>query len=432
MGAHASARALAPQQSPRVTDAVRIDDYARPKFPLPLRLVNASRPLLRALVSLEPDALIEAAQRKTGLHDFGPDSWREPFRILVDAIRREADLSGFGFYATRSLLLGLLANRLLLEDLLKRQPEIHDERIERPLIIAGLPRTGTTHLHNLISADPSWRTLPYWESLEPVPDPREAPRDGRDPRVVRCEQAMRFQDYAMPLFKRMHEMPPDSTHEEIQLLAMDFSTMLFESAYRIPTYREWYKATDQTGAYRYLARVLKALQWLRGPRRWALKSPQHLEQIGPLVAVFPDAYFVQTHRDPLRITASLLTMLAYGHRMNGRNLDPHRIGRDWSARVEDLLRASVEQRALLPREQTYDVVFSAFMKDDLATVERVYAFSQQPLTSAGRAAIARYVESHPRGRHGTVVYDLADFGVDAAERRRALRFYQERFAIADE
>ncbi len=414
-------------------DSVRITDYAHPRFPLPLRLANASRPLLRALVSLEPDALIEAAQRKTGLTDFGPDSWREPFRILVDAIRREADLSGFGFFATRGLLVGLLANRLRIEDLIKRHPEILGERIERPLIIAGLPRTGTTHLHNLISADPAWRSLPYWESLEPVPDPRETPRaDGRDPRVLRCAQALRFQDYAMPLFKRMHEMTPDATHEEIQLLAIDFSTMLFESAYRIPTYRAWYKATDQTPAYRYLARVLKALQWLRGPKRWALKSPQHLEQIGPLVAVFPDAYFVQTHRDPLRITVSLLTMLAYGHRMNGRNLDPVAIGRDWSARAEDLLRASVEQRALLPAAQTLDVVFTEFMQDDLAMVERVYDFARQPLTAAGREAIARYVASNPRGKHGTVEYRLEDFGVDPNERRRALRFYQERFGIADE
>ncbi len=417
----------------RMADAVHITDYARPRLPLPLRLVNAGRPLLRALISLEPEALIEAARKQTGLDDFGPDSWREPFHVLVDSLRREADLSGFGFYATRRLLVGLLVNRLRLEALIRRHPEILAERIPRPLIIAGLPRTGTTHLHNLISADPAWRSLPYWESLEPIPDPRERPgSDGRDPRIARCERALRFQDYAMPLFQRMHEMTPEATHEEIQLLAMDFSTMLFESAYRVPTYRAWYQATDQTPAYRYLARVLQALQWLRGPKRWALKSPQHLEQIRPLLAVFPDAYFVQTHRDPLRITVSLLTMLAYGHRMNGRNIDPHQIGRDWSARAEDLLRASVEQRPLLPPGQTFDIVFSEFMKDDLAMVERVYAFARQPLTASGRDAIARYVAAHPRGKHGTVVYDLADFGVDPAERRRALRFYQERFGIADE
>jgi hypothetical protein len=416
-----------------VSDAVEITDYARPRFPLPLRLANASRPLLRALIALEPDALIEAAQRKTGLTDFGPDSWREPFGVLVDAIRREADLSGFGYFATRNLLVGLLTNRLRLEALLKQHPEILAERVERPLIIAGLPRTGTTHLHNLVSADPRWRSLPYWESLEPIPDPTEPlGADGRDPRVARCEQALRFQNYAMPLFQRMHEMTVDATHEEIQLLAMDFSTMLFESAYRVPSYRAWYKATDQTPAYRYLARVLRALQWLRGPKRWALKSPQHLEQIGPLRAVFPDAFFVQTHRDPLRITVSLLTMLAYGHRMNGRNIDPVQIGRDWSARAEDLLRASVEQRPLLPPEQTLDVVFSEFMRDDLAMVERVYRFAEQPWDAAAQGAIGRYVASHPRGRHGSVVYRLEDFGIDPAERRRALRFYQERFGIADE
>jgi hypothetical protein len=148
--------------------------------------------------------------------------------------------------------------------------------------------------------------------------------------------------------------------------------------------------------------------------------------------VFPDACFVQTHRDPLRITVSLLTMLAYGHRMNARRIDPQQIGREWSARVEDLLRASVEQRPLLPAQQTFDVVFTEFMRDDLAMVERVYGFAQQPLGDAGRDAIVRYVAANPRGKHGTVAYRLEDFGVDASERRHALRFYQERFAISDE
>ena len=190
-----------------------------------------------------------------------------------------------------------------------------------------MPRTGTTHLHNLISQDPSLRSLPYWESLEPVPDPREAPgADGRDPRVVRCEKGLAMVHRVMPLFPLMHEMTADARHEEIQLLAIAFSTMLFESSYYVPSYAAWYKKSDQRPAYRYLRRCLQALQWLRGPKRWVLKSPQHLEQQAALIEIFPDATFVQTHRDPLRITASLCTMIAYGNRMNARRVDPVAVG----------------------------------------------------------------------------------------------------------
>jgi hypothetical protein len=415
-------------------EPVRIRDFARPWLPWPIRLLNGpAAPLVRRLNRLEADALLEAAAKRTGLSDFGSDDFREPFSTLVRALNREADLSALGRIASRQLLLQLLSSRLRLEDLLKRHPEILDEHIERPIVIAGLPRTGTTHLHNLISQDPALRSLPYWESLEPIPDPEEKPApDGRDPRIARCEKGLAMLDRVMPHFKRMHEITAESRHEEIQLLAMAFSTMLFESSYHVPGYAEWYKATDQTFAYRYLERVLKALQWLRGPRRWVLKSPQHLEQLRPLVNVFPDAFFVQTHRDPLRITASLCTMIAYGHRMNMRHPDPRKIGRYWAARTEDLLRASVEQRVHLPEAQTFDVHFREFMKDDLGMVERVYAFADQPMTGEARAAMEAFLAANPRGKHGSVAYVLEDLGVDPAERRRALRFYAERFGIPDE
>jgi hypothetical protein len=236
----------------------------------------------------------------------------------------------------------------------------------------------------------------------------------------------------MPLFPLMHEMEPEARHEEIQLLAVAFSTALFEASNYVPSYRDWYRSTDQTPAYRYLRRMLQALQWLRGPRRWLLKSPQHLEQLGPLLSVFPDARIVQTHRDPVRVTASMCTMAAYGLRMSRAQIDVPAVGRYWADRIEDMLRASVEGRPLVPASQVMDVRFHEFMADDLATVERIYAFLGEPLAPPARAAMHAYREAHVRGRLGAIDYRLADFALDSEERRRALRFYQERFGVPDE
>ena len=412
---------------------VHIDDLARPRLPLALRALNAAGlPFARA-IRLDEQGLLASACRRSGLSDFGDPMFREPLRALIKALEREADLAPIGRFIARSLLVQLLVTRLRVEALVREHPEILAEEVRAPIVILGLPRTGTTHLHNLLSQDPSLRSLPYWESLEPIPDapdPRRPPEP--DPRIGRCAQGLRLVHWAMPLFPLMHEMEPEARHEEIQLLAVAFSTMLFEASYFVPSYRDWYRATDQTAAYLELRRMLQALQWLRGPRRWLLKSPQHLEQLGPLLRVFPDVRIVQTHRDPVRVTASMCTMAAYGLRMARTRIDTRAVGRYWADRIEVMLRASVEDRPLVPASQVMDVRFHEFMADDLATVEAIYAFLGEPLTPPAHAGMRAYREAHARGRLGAIDYRLEDFDLDAGERRRALAFYQERFGIPDE
>ncbi|MEL7208280.1 MAG: sulfotransferase, partial [Actinomycetota bacterium] len=393
------------------------------------RAVHESVGPLAADLVWDPAAMMDQACEETGLDDFGDDRFTEPLAVLVDELSDPATgLSPMGRVSQHTMLVALLKNRLLVRDELVRQPEILDLRIERPIVIAGLPRTGTTHLHNLMAADPALRSLPYWESLEPVLAPDQRPRPGEpDPRIERCEQALWFVNASAPYFKRMHEMTTHHVHEEIQLLALDFSTMLFESILPLPRYRDWYEATDQTPTYRYLADVLKVLQHLRGGDRWVLKSPQHLAQFGPLMTAFPDATVVVTHRDPVAVTASMATMVAYTARSNIGSPDPVAIGSYWSARVEDLLRACVRDRELLPGSQSTDVRFLEFMADDIATVERIYDLADQPFTAETSQAMTAYMDAHPRGRHGRVVYDLAELGLDEDERRAALAFYADRF-----
>ncbi|MFN8546225.1 MAG: sulfotransferase [Candidatus Binatia bacterium] len=412
---------------------VRIDDYASPRFSPEMTQMRAAVAPLAEQLRLEPDVLLTDAAAQTGLDDFGDRGFEERLGVLLRALREEAGLSPFGVVSNYSLLLQLLKNRLLIQDVLVHHPEIHEVRIERPIVIAGLPRTGTTHLHNLIAADPALRSLPYWESLEPVLAESERPAPGNpDPRLARTAAALHVVDAMLPLFKRMHEMTVDHVHEEIQLLAIDFSTMLFDTIAPMPSWRDYYRSHDQTPHYEYLRTVLKVLQWLRGGTRWVLKSPQHLEQFGPLATVFPDATIVVTHRDPVSVTVSMATMVAYTARMYVERPDPIAIGGYWSARVEDLLTACVRDHHLLPAERSIDVRFDEFMADDVGTVERVYALARQPMTPTARAAMNGFMAEHPRGKHGAVVYALADFGLDATERRAALRFYSERFGVPSE
>ncbi len=415
---------------------VRIDDLAEPRFPPAIAEAMAAVEPLAAELSLEPDALLARAVAETGRSDFGDDGFRERLGVLTRALDHDTVLSPMGTVSVHGQLVGHLKNRLLVEDLIAEHPEILDVAIERPIVIVGQPRTGTTHLHNLMAADPALRSLPYWESLEPVlpPSERAEVEAGRpDPRPERTAVGLTFLDEALPYFKRMHEMTVDHVHEEIQLLALDCSTMLFETIGVLPTWRDDYLAHDQTPSYRYLKRVLQVLQWQRGGTRWVLKSPQHLEQFGPLLAVFPDASFVVTHRDPVSVIASNATMLAYTARLNTARPDPHLIGRYWSDRIQQMLEAGMRDHDLLPAGQVIDVRFDEFMADDVATVERIYAVAGQPFDAGVRAAMERFMADHPRGRHGGVIYDLAgDFGLDPVALRQSMRGYTARFGVAEE
>jgi hypothetical protein len=376
--------------------------------------------------ALEPGALLDRARAETTLDDFGDRNFEEPLGVLLQALVDTARLSAVGRVMLHTQLVQLLKNRLLLTDLLSRHPEIHEIDVVAPIVIAGLPRTGTTHLHNLLAADPALRYLPYWESIEPIPTPGTEGAEP-DPRLERTEQGVWFMNLAMPLFPLMHEITPWAAHEEIHLLAIDFSTMFFETLAYVPDWATYYRAHDQTPHYRYMRTVLQALQHLTCDRRWVLKSPQHIEQFGPLLEVFPDATFVITHRDPVNIVTSMATMVAYTARMNVDTVEPALVGNYWADRIEVMLRACARDRDLLPAARTIDVRFDEFMADDLAMVRRIYALAGQAFEGPAEAAMAEYLGAHQRGRLGRIDYRADEVGLDEEELRNRFGFYVERF-----
>lgn len=405
---------------------ITIDDLDAPRLPQRVRdMLDRLAFLAQTPPPLRPDALMEAASEASGLSDFGDPWFTEGLEVLCTALREEAGLSSFGVVSQRGLLIRLLTGRLVVQDLLRRHPEIRDVPIRRPIVIAGLPRSGTTFLHNLLAADPALCYVSEAEAIDPVAADQEGDGPAEDPMAELTE-------LALPHLKRMHEIGTGGAQEDIVLLAFAFSSSFFETQAWIPGYRDWYLSTDQRPAYEYLRTLLQILQWRRGGERWVLKAPQHVEQLPALLAAFPDAHVVVTHRDPVAVTASVGTMMAYFLRLNLTRVDAARIGAYWADRVATMAGRCLADRDVLPADRSTDVRLQEVRRDTDTVIRRVYATAGQPLTPAALAAMDRVRTAEHPHRHGRVRYDLSRLGLDPGELRNRTAAYRERFGIEAE
>jgi hypothetical protein len=412
-----------------MTDEIRIDDLAAPVL-TDLQQMGLDFGESKD-TELSVDAVCAAAVARTGLDDFGPADFRDRLGLQLAEMDADAERTGLGRLLFFGDCVRSASNRLLIHDLLGRHPEIGDIEIEKPVIVVGLPRSGTTNLVNLLASDTRFRSMPLWESYEPVPNPNEpAEVDGVDPRWSRSQATWESMLTGAPLIAAMHPMEPDHVHEENELMAPDFSNYNIEWVARAPTWRDDYLGRDQTPHYAYLKQVLQILQWYRPRDRWVLKSPQHLEQLGPLLTTFPDATVVVTHRDPVAVVQSTATMLTYGARTLYRTPRPDWYRDYWTDRIGRLLDASLRDRHLLPEDRTVDVFFHEYMADEMATLQRVYDAAGIELTDQARSEIEAYQAAHPRGKEGRMVYDLRrDFATTPEEVRSRFDAYLDRFPV---
>jgi hypothetical protein len=419
-----------------VAESLTIDDLAQP------RLSDLQRQLLDAaetqVVDLGMDPMIEEAARTAGLIEFdGRDitsDVRERLQAQVAAVETDEGLTSLARLTLRERLVRLLRNRLLLEDLMRRYPEIESVEIEKPFIVVGMPRSGTTHLVNLIASDSRRRALPYWESMEPFPVRGEAPGpDGIDPRYARRVAEHSFVAQMMPFVSAIHDRFPAAVEEEVELLDLDFAAYVLEWYAQVPGWRDYYLGLDQTRHYVYMKKVLQALTFLRGPRTWVLKSPQHCEQIGPLMATFPDATVAFTHRDPVAVVQSAATLMAYGDRIRRRSVDTEWVIEYWTDRVERLLGACVRDRDLVPADRSIDISFHELNGNELSLLEALYAKGGVEVTAEVGGAFQSYLDSNPRGKHGQLRYDLQrDFNRSPEEIRSRFTSYFDRFDVRPE
>ena len=410
---------------------VRIEDLAAPqRGPEEQAIYDMA---LRMHVDLDPDALVARARAETGLDRLGGTGVVDRLRRHLAAVDADTGLSGLGRHLVRDRTLGLLRARLRYEDFVGRHPEALEVELEPPVIVVGLPRSGTTHLVNLLAADSRFRSMPWWEVREPTPVRGDGPgRDGVDPRFTRCHAEWETTRSVAPLTALMHDRPPWSIEEDCELVDLDVCSYTLEWHARVPAWRDFYFELEQRDHYRFLRQQLQVLSYLRGPNRWVLKTPQHLEQLGALLHTFPDAAIALTLRDPVAVLQSAITMLAYGDRMRRVEVDAPGLAEYWVDRVERLLRAAVRDAHLISVDQRVDVEFGEFIQDDLAMAAKILQTAGMELTDRARAELEGYVAGNPRGKDGRVVYDLRrDFGLDPDDLYQRFEFYFDAFPQID-
>jgi hypothetical protein len=430
--AHRSARQTRERECSGGGKAVR-----SAKRPAAVRLLNLAGEALRGaglpLGTLTQERLLDRAARSTGLADFGDPAFRDRLRLLLDSLEHEAHLTFLGRLVVRADTLRLLENRLRIIDTLKRHPEIERGQIRRPLFILGLPRTGTTILHQLLAQDPAHRVPMTWEVHRPWPPPEAATYD-HDPRIAAVEKHFSGVDRILPGFQAIHPMGARLPQECVVLTAHDFATMIYHTTYDVPRYQKWLEAADLRPVYGFHRRQLQYLQWRCPARRWVLKSPGHLWALDALLAEYPDALIVQTHRDPLRVVASLTNLVTILRGMCSDRVDPLAVARDWTVRLAAGLSGTMDarRRAGLGEERVFDLHFRDFLGNEIAMIRRIYDRFGLDLTTAAEERMRAFLSSHPREKHGLHRYSFAHTGLDSTTERLRYASYEEAFRIARE
>jgi hypothetical protein len=386
------------------------------------------------LTRLDEQSVLAAARKRARLDDFGDETFREGLRSLIDSMENEAALSTLGRFIARTEIVMLLENRLRLHDWRRRHPEIAAVRVERPIFIVGMPRTGTSILHEIVAQDPNVRVPLTWEVDRPFPPP-EAATYKTDARIAEIQRNLDRSESLIPDFKRMHPMGAELPQECVRMTATEFASMIFHTAYRVPSYARWlHERANLAPVYASHRRFLQHLGWRCARERWILKSPGHLWAIEDLLREYPDACLVQTHRDPLKITASLTSLVSLLRTMASERIDRLEIAREWSEHVRTGLEKSVEarERGVVPRDQIVDVHFRDFMKDQIGTVRSIYERFGLKLTSEAEARMRAFITANPDDKHGKHAYRFADTGLDLDEERERSKRYQDFFAVPSE
>ncbi len=433
----------------RVGNDIFFDDLGAPQF-------NRLQKLLLSLgkhnkVEFSEANILNVARKATGLSDFGPDDFKRPLNVLIHEYENDPLISPIGRAQVYNDLVRCASNRLIIQDRINKAPQLSTIPLKRPLSVSGLPRSGTTHLVNLLAADSRFQKLPLWVAQEPFLAPgKEKVSFGLktrakllntllnngdsktdDPRFYRCSLRWSGMKIMGPELASMHPMNPDHIHEELELMTFDFGCNQFEWTSVTPNYRDYYYATNQTPHYAYMKNVLKLLQLERGDNRpWVLKCVQNPEQLPALNTVFPDSVAILTHRDPVAVIQSTATMLAWGHRMLRTQVKPREVLDYWTDKFEKMLRACVRDRNVFPKSRSLDVLFHEFMAGDMDTVAKIYNLYDLELTSKAKEEMAAFIKAQPRGKNGRVRYKLKEhFGISASEIRERFDFYFKAFPV---
>ncbi len=380
-------------------------------------------------VRFDIDELLAEARAATGLSDFGDEAFREPFRVLCETYDRNP-YDERGRKRNRRRVLQLLSTRLRVTAALRRHPEILAREIRQPMVLTGIPRSGTSALFNLLAADPAARPLLLWETQHPDPLEGLAPGDP-DPRHLAMQAHYEKARAANPDFTKIHFASADTPEECVLLQAVSFHGVHHGIEVMLEPYGSWFRTQDLRPLYRYYKVLLQMLDWQRPGERWLLKAPAHLWALDALIEVFPDVSLVWSHRDPAPCMASICSLT---HAMTTGTLDvpKEELGPIVMDFYASSLERGIEVRDRCDPARFVDVTHDEFVEDSLGVAQRIYQHFGLPMDARARAAIDAYAAAHPRGKHGAHRYALEEFGLTAERVRERFGAYLERFPMAAE
>jgi Sulfotransferase family len=395
--------------------------------PFPVRLLNRCGAALAKirLTSTIPSAsrLIEEAKERTGLEDFGNGDFVEALSRLLKSCQREARLNLIGRLALRGDVVRILCNRLMLARDRQVHPEIAQQKIRAPLFIVGLPRSGTTLLHILLAADPANRAPLTWEVMSPSPPTSQ----DQQRRIRQAARNLAMLRWLAPTFETVHAIGAELPQECVSLMSPTFMSDQFDTMYNVPSYRRWFFAQDLRPAYNFHRRSLQHLQFRQSADRWVLKAPAHMFAASALLSIYPDAKFVQLHRDPIEAVASVSSLVTILRRVFSESVDPIKVGNDAVVYWSEALKSFIRVRDQLPANRVCDLYYDDVRSDPIAAARTVYEhFGWRFQPEVERKMHAVLAEQRARG-NGVHRYNAAYFRLEG---KNGFAEYCERFGFA--
>ena len=335
-------------------------------------------------------------------------------------------MHAFGRFITKERLMGILENRLRVEEVFRLHPEIEDIQIQAPIIITGLQRTGTTRLHRLIAAHPDIRSLRSWEALNPAPIFGDNKNKKRKGHARTAEKALR---YMSPDFFAIHPVEYEAPEEDVLLNDMTLISAVSEATMYVPSFVSWVEKQDAVFPYRYLKRILKLLQWQKPNKRWVLKTPEHLGKMDAIFQVFPDATIIHTCRDPLSVIPSFSSMLYHSNLIFSDKVDAEKLARHWMLKDRDMLLQAMSYWDSNPDKPVLHVSYQDMLHDASAKLEDIMRFVGLSWTHAEQASVREVNQKNKQHKYGVHNYSLNQFNITKEEVAQVFKFYYEKFSI---
>ena len=387
------------------------------------------------MTELSVDAILaESSRRADGRTDLGTgdDFFLDGLGRFMDSLHTDARLNDTGRFIASERALLHTVNRLNYTADRSLYPEIERQVIERPVFIIGMPRTGTTILHDILAQDPANRAPLTWEAMFPSPPPR-AETFTTDPRIAMCAATM--PPIEEQQLKAIHPLGAQLTQECVTLMGEAMCTPLFHNQFDVSTYQTWTdRDADWSHVYDFHHRQLQHLQAFNMQDRWVLKTGAHLWGLEHLLATYPDARIVFTHRDPVKSMTSYASLTTIVRSVGSDHVDPEAVAADWIPRLRDVLLhgVSVRQAREYPDAIFYDMMFRDFITDQFGVISRIYDALGLTMTDDAARAMQAFIDANPPGVHGTHDYTPDQYGIDPDAVRAEFREYIDHFDLPPE